>query len=250
MPTTQGPVPNHSQIMTGLRAYLLDVLGSDWEVVEGQANRVPEPISPNFVVMTMGRRDRLSANVDRTADARFTGYIAGSTMTIMSSSGFPGSVAVGDQVYGIGVASPTVVTGLGTGTGGVGTYVVAPAQTVGSAGNPIVLSTGTKTVLQATKLEIQLDVHGPGSHDGAQVISTLTRDEYATRFFSDAVPFVDMAPLYADDPIQVPFVNDQDQFEDRYVIRALFQANQTVTVPQQYADSVVVGLIEADLYPP
>lgn len=52
------------QFMTAVRTLLLDVLGSPWEVFQGQANRVPEPQGTDFVVMTPVRRERLSTNVD------------------------------------------------------------------------------------------------------------------------------------------------------------------------------------------
>jgi hypothetical protein len=248
MPTTQGPVPNQSQIFAALRSFLLDVCPT-CEVIQGQANRVPEPVSSDFIIMTMGDRRRLATNIDTAVDAKFSGWISGATMTISATFHFLGSIAIGDQVYGVGTAVGTKVVALGTGTGGVGTYTVSPSQNVGSSSSPIILSTGTKSVLQKVELPVQLDVHGPSSHDNAQIISTLFRDEYATAFFSDLSPAVDVAPLHADDPKQIPFVNDQDQYEDRYVVMARLQANQVVTVPQEFADSVVVELIEADLYP-
>ena len=43
-----------------------------------------------------------------------------------------GTYAVGDLVYGSGVSTGTVITALGTGTGGAGTYIVNLTQTVSS----------------------------------------------------------------------------------------------------------------------
>lgn len=48
------------QILTGLRAFLLDVLPAGTEVVQGQDNRVPMPAARNFVVMTPAMRVQLS----------------------------------------------------------------------------------------------------------------------------------------------------------------------------------------------
>jgi RHS repeat-associated protein len=59
-----------------------------------------------------------------------TGSISGSTLTI-SAATF-GALAVGQNVSGAGVAAGTVITALGTGTGGVGTYTVSPSQTASS----------------------------------------------------------------------------------------------------------------------
>lgn len=72
-------------------------------------------------------------------DATFTGEIAGDTMTVSDAVG---TLAVGQIVTGVGVAAGTVITALGTGTGGDGTYIVSPSQTVASGG----LASGATTV--------------------------------------------------------------------------------------------------------
>ena len=87
---------------------------------------------------------------------------------------------------------------------------------------------------------MQLDVHGPNSSDNAQTISTLFRDEYGTAFFS-AFGY-DVRPLYADDPKQIPFLNSEQQYETRYVIDAVLQANQIIAPPQQYAQQLKVTI--------
>jgi len=62
--------------------------------------------------------------------AMATGSITGSTMTVAALAS--GAFAVGQNVTGTGVALGTVISALGTGTGGAGTYTVGPSQTVGS----------------------------------------------------------------------------------------------------------------------
>lgn len=62
------------------------------------------------------------------------------TMTIGGT--VTGTFSVGQTVTGSGVTSGTVITALGTGTGGAGTYIVSPTQTVGS---PVSISTTTNT---------------------------------------------------------------------------------------------------------
>lgn len=56
------PSITEDQIMTGLRAFILDVLPKDQgiEVVQGQDNGVPMPAAGDFVVMTPARRQQLS----------------------------------------------------------------------------------------------------------------------------------------------------------------------------------------------
>lgn len=64
------------------------------------------------------------------SDAQVTGAIAGTTLTVSAVGG--GTVAVGQTVEGTGVTAGTVITALGSGTGGTGTYTVSPTQTASS----------------------------------------------------------------------------------------------------------------------
>jgi hypothetical protein len=150
------------QAFTALRAFLLAILPAGTDAVRGQVNRVPEPACPNFVIMTPIHRMRLATNVDSYDDAALTGSIAGTTLTVTAVEF--GTIQVGAPVYGAGVAAATAITAPGTGTGGVGTYVISPAQSVTSQA----LFAGIAHVSQSTQITIQLDVHGPASADNAQ----------------------------------------------------------------------------------
>jgi len=232
-----------SQTFAALRSFLLSILPAGIEVVRGQDNRVPEPEGSDFVVMTPILRERLETNVDTYSDTAFIGSISGATLTVTSVS--LGAIAAGAQLLGNNLAGNTVVTALGTGAGGIGTYTVSPSQAVASQ----VIAAGTQMLLQPTKVTIQLDVHGPNSGDNTQIISTTWRDEYAVDQF--ATSGVDVTPLYASEPRQVPFMNAEQQFENRWTIDVVMQANQVVTVPQQFASALNVELIEVDAtYPP
>lgn len=57
-----------SNMLAALRTVLLSLIGSGTEVIEGEINRVPEPVGPDFVVMIPISRERLSTNVDTYAD--------------------------------------------------------------------------------------------------------------------------------------------------------------------------------------
>jgi hypothetical protein len=237
--------PNQSQIQTVLRSVLLSMLPSGVDVIEGQDNLVPEPAAADFVVMTSFQRMRLMTNVDACVDAAYTASLSGSMLIV--SDLLIGTVEPGATLFGTNVASGSVIGTQINGTpGGVGTYNVTPSQTVTSE----TMASGAASVMQETEITFQLDVHGPNSADNAQTISTLFRDEYATSRFYELNPAV--SPLYADDPRQMPFTNDQDQVETRYVIDAHIQANQVVSnIPQQFGDVFDVDLISVDVvYPP
>lgn len=62
--------------------------------------------------------------------AVFTGSISGTTMTVTAVTS--GTIKIGSGVTGAGVTVPTYITALGTGTGGIGTYIVGTSQTVAS----------------------------------------------------------------------------------------------------------------------
>jgi hypothetical protein len=71
---------------------------------------------------------RYTWRISAPASAVFTGSISTTTLTVSSVSS--GIIAVGQSLYGVGVSAETVITALGTGTGGAGTYTVNVSQTV------------------------------------------------------------------------------------------------------------------------
>lgn len=237
------------QTLAVLRSFLLSNLPSGMEVFEYDGNRVPEPVGVSFVVMTPMSRVRLRTNVDSNADALFAGSITGSVLTVSSIT--RGTIEIGAQVFAVGlIGTIVIISAFISGTsGGVGTYSVTVSPALG---DPLAtsFSSGQIRMEQGTHLTIQLDVHGSDSADNAQIISTLLRDSYAVDAFQALNSFV--SPLHADNPIQVPFINAENQYEFRWVVSVQLQVDATVTVPQQYADAVdVPTLVEVDTtYPP
>jgi hypothetical protein len=65
-----------------------------------------------------------------TQGATCTGTIKATTLTIPSTGCSSGVLSVNDTLSGTGIAAGTVITALGTGLGGAGTYTVSPSQTV------------------------------------------------------------------------------------------------------------------------
>lgn len=219
-------------------------LSTGVEVFEGQDNRVPEPISSDFVVFTLMRQERLETNVDLSVDAKFVGNIVNNLMTITEVD--LGEIEVGSNVFGVGVVNPTVVTQFVSGSGGVGTYTVQPLQNTPQ--NSQVLAAGVLNATQQTKLTFQLDVHGPNSYSFATIISTLFRDNFSFDFFQQLN--VAVSPLYADDPHQAPFDNAEQQYETRWIVEAAIQVASTVAIPQQFFDTIQIGVVDVDVaYP-
>lgn len=158
--------------MTALRSFVLAVLPDGVECFQGQANRVPEPVGPDFVVMTQTNRVRMSTNVDlwdKTAPD-------------------PDSVTIG----------------------------------------------------QSTQVTVQLDIHGPNGSDYAQTIATLFRDDFGCQALD---PTGRIAPLFASDGNQIPFINGESQYENRWVMSAVMQGSPSLSTPQDFAAIVTVTIL-------
>lgn len=144
------------------------------------------------------------------------------------------------------VAAGTVITALGTGTGGVGTYSVVPSQTLASE----TLYAGVRADLVATKWTVQLDIHGPASGNNVRIIDTLFRSDRGVYEIGAPLEY-EIAPLYCDEARQVPFANAEQQYEYRWTMDAVLQINPVVGTQQQFFDQIVVDAVEVDAtYPP
>lgn len=260
--------PAAADVFAILGGALQLTMPAGFEVVRGQVNRVPEAKGADFSVMWPISTPRLGTNVDTYLDSAFVASIAGTTMTVTEvivGSGGIGSagigdiviggrgkkINVGDAVFGVGVAPGTAVAAYLTGTGGTGTYQLSAPQDVGSE----VMASGVKYLTEPVEVVIQLDFHGPRSWDNSATWANVFRDASGVRMFDEGwfARFGNhvngLQPLFCDDPKQVPFTNDQDQYEDRFVVYAHMQANQTLGLPQQFASAIVPSLVNASTLP-
>ena len=233
-----------AQTLTALRAFLLGVVPAGTAVIRGQDNRVAEPASQDFVVMTPILQPRLGTNETAYFDDVFTGSISGTTLTVTvvargQAPLAPGMLLLDGLWPTMNVAPGTVIVRQITGSpaGGIGTYQVSPTQTVASE----TMYAGTREDLVQTELTVQLDVHGPQSGNNTRVIEGLFRSEYAVDQMASSG--FDVAPLYCGDPHQAPFVNDSNQVEYRWSMDAHLQINPRITTPQQFADEVEVTTV-------
>lgn len=243
--------PTQSDVLDALRQFLIEVLPDGVPVGAGLVNRVSEFAEDEFVLMTPMRQERLETNIDSPSDLAFTASISGTIMTVTAMDPrFPDATIIPElTIFGTGVGPNTKVVEQVTGPiGGIGTYRVSVNKDV-SIGT---LSASTKLVQRNTKFVIQLDFHGttlsPAS-DMAATVSTLFRDSYAYSSFANQG--LGVVPLHADDPRLVPYVNENQQVEMRWIVEAELQTNQVVRVPVEYADAVSVEIISVDAtYPP
>jgi hypothetical protein len=114
---------------------------------------------------------RYTWRISSPSSAVFTGSTSGTTLTVSAITS--GALAVGQVLFGVGVTQETVITALGTGTGGVGTYTINLSQTIASermnsatAGAIVTgsISTTTLTVTAVTSgtLALGMTIQGAG----------------------------------------------------------------------------------------
>jgi hypothetical protein len=76
-------------------------------------------------------QNRYTWRISSPSAAVFTGSISGTTLTVTAVTN--GIIAINQALFGVGVTQETVITALGTGTGGIGTYTINQSQTVTSS---------------------------------------------------------------------------------------------------------------------
>lgn len=242
-----------------LRNYLLEILPSSVEVVRAQINRVPEPSTPDFVLMTMLRRSRMATAVQEWRDTLLDGSITSGVLTV-SSVVFGPSIEIGQPLFGPAIAPETYVAEYLTGTGGLGTYRVLPVQTVAAG----VISAGCRKVSQSTRIDFQLDIHGPNSGDTSQIMSMLAFQKEGDSASVYSAPMLDDtgqvmtdqngAPLAVrlsvltglldhSDPQQIPFVNAEMQYEMRWQVDVSTHITPIVYLPQEFAGAAQVTFV-------
>ena len=91
------------------------------------------------------------------------------------------------------------------------------------------------------RYEVQVDFLGPNAQAWAMQMQSLFRDEYAVDMFP-----TNIVPLYADDPIQIPLIDAEAQYERRWKVTAELQYNPVITTPQQSAATIQIGIAPVD----
>ncbi len=105
---------------------------------------------------------------------------------------------------------------------------------------------GTTAALAQQRYDVQVDVYGPLSSNYATMLTTLFRDAYAC----DLMP-AGIQPLYADDPVQVPLVDGEQQYDQRWLITASVQYNPTTTTGVEFFEEIEITPVNVDVtYPP
>jgi hypothetical protein len=148
--------------------------------------------------------------------ATFTGSISTTTLTVTSV--LSGTIAVGQAIFGNNVSQNTVITALGTGTGGVGTYTVSNSQTtastsINSVASPAIVTgaiagtTLTVSAVTSGTLRIGQTIEGTGVTDGTIIKAFGTGSGGVGTYTVSASQTVSSTTIYAMNWTVLP-VND------------------------------------------
>lgn len=102
-----------------------------------------------------------------------------------------------------------------------------------------------EVTLQAVDYAIQVDCYGPQAADWAGVLSTMFWSTIACEFLEA----YGIDPLYLDDPIPLPLVNGEQQYEERWSLKLHLQYNPAMTTPMQFMGTAKVTLINVETLP-
>lgn len=170
-----GPISiGDDDLMQVLGSFIQHVLNGV-QVIRGQDNRVPEPLSDHFVKMTPRARRFLSTTTHEEDDPNARIFVA-----------------------------------------------------------------------RSTACDVLLDFYGADSANDAQAFSTLFRDAYGCMWMLGT----SVQPLYCNDGRQMPLVNGEKQYQDRWMVEATLQITPSITIPAQFADTAVATVIKADVSTP
>ena len=103
----------------------------------------------------------------------------------------------------------------------------------------------TETTSVGLDYTFQIDSYGDGASDWALIMQTVFRSDQTASFFEAwglANNFT-IDPLYTDDAMHMAIVNDESQYEERWMQKMHFAVVFSVTAAQQFMNQVVVGSI-------
>lgn len=91
---------------------------------------------------------------------------------------------------------------------------------------------------------VQVDVYGPDSGTWAAILATVWPDDSTFNFLNEQGG--GCRPLLCSDPMQMPLIDGEQQYEERWIIKVFLQYNATVSLNQLFFESVNLGLIDVD----
>lgn len=97
----------------------------------------------------------------------------------------------------------------------------------------------TAEVVGSKEIHIQIDFYGESSGDWCNVIKNVFRSTWGFDHFPAGIK-----PLYTSDGVQAPLTSGEQQYVRRWTLTAKMQYNPSVTLPQQFADALVMANVD------
>jgi hypothetical protein len=149
---------------------------------------------------------RYTWKISTPSAAVFTGSISGTTLTVTNMTS--GTITAGQALFGVDIAQATIITALGTGTGGVGTYTINISQTVASEGmnsaavgcvftGSIATTTLTVTSIASGSLSVGQTIQGSGVTTGTIITALDTGTGLTGDYDVNKTQTVSSSTLYA-----------------------------------------------------
>lgn len=103
---------------------------------------------------------------------------------------------------------------------------------------------GTRILAEQVQVTMQINLFGPASSNQMQMVTALWRDMQAVDFFrASGVP---IAPLTTSTTRQLGFETGERQYDDLWTVDLTMQVTLTTRLPQQFATSIPITLVEVD----
>jgi hypothetical protein len=146
---------------------VITAIPTGWSLCDG-SNSTPD-LRGKFVIGA----GATAASVTAKAGASITGSISGTTLTV-SAVASGGIISVGDIVSHASILETATITGLGTGSGGTGTYTLTYTGSTSSFTGSISGTTLTVTAVASGTLIVGQVLTGNSASSGTQITSQLT----------------------------------------------------------------------------
>lgn len=91
-------------------------------------------------------------------------------------------------------------------------------------------------IQNSVEVRMQLDFYGKDAESRSRIVNNLWRNDYACERLSVC------QPLYVQSHNRHPYVNDSNQYEDRWIMDVGLQYNPQVNVAQDFADSALITI--------
>ena len=102
---------------------------------------------------------------------------------------------------------------------------------------------GLSNIKAPTESMVQIDFYGDLASEYCKAAIALFRSQWGYAKFP-----ANIKPLYVSDGVQSPMISGEQQWQSRWTLTAYMQYNPIITVPQDFADELIVdNIIPADV---